>query len=526
MAFMYSVNREKISLTPSPDDIAVRFTAPEAARTAVAAFSAAHAVEEAAVPAYRSIVLLRDAGAAAMPFSAVRSALPAAEAGRAERSYPVYREDSSGLRLVATEEITVRFRTGVTAAQRNRALRDLNLTVRHASEFVPQQFLVTPAGPGGEWPTLDLANALSERADLVEWAAPNFLSEYQKTLLPNDPLLQDQWYLKNTGRNGALPGEDVDADLAWEITPGGSPDVVIAIIDDGVDIDHPDLKANIWVNPTVDAPDRHGRNFFDGSSDPRPRSFRDPWNDVRINDIHGTPCAGIAAAVGENGEGGVGIAYRCRILPVKIFGAPLIAAMEDVANAVRYAGRHAHVISCSWYTASHPDLESAIGDVVQTGRGGKGCPLFCATGNDHRNSIQFPASHPQTIAVGASNDQGKRSRYSNYGPGIDVVAPSEDEGRNGVTTTDISQPDRGYSLATAYVPNFSGTSAATPLAAGIAALMLSVNPNLTWAEVRDLLRSTAEKIDQQGGTYRDGYSLHYGYGRVNAHQAVLAAQAA
>jgi len=128
--------------------------------------------------------------------------------------------------------------------------------------------------------------------------------------------------------------------------------------------------------------------------------------------------------------------------------------------------------------------------------------------------------------VGASNDQGKRARYSNYGQGIDLVAPSSDFGRGGITTTDLSLPDRGYSLESAYMGNFEGTSAAAPLVAGVAALMLSVNPELAWAAVRDLLRSSSEKIDLQGRTYQDGYSLQYGHGRVNANQAVLTAQQA
>jgi subtilisin family serine protease len=168
-----------------------------------------------------------------------------------------------------------------------------------------------------------------------------------------------------------------------------------------------------------------------------------------------------------------------------------------------------------------PDLESAISDVVQTGRGGKGCLIFCATGNDYRNQVPFPARLDQALAIGASNDQGKRCAYSNFGPGIDLVAPSSDDGRAGITTTDLSRRSRGFSLNTAYTDDFGGISSATPLAAGSAALVLSKNPALSWAQVRDILRNSADKIDLAGANYNaQGFSLEYGYGRVNAHKAV------
>jgi subtilisin family serine protease len=323
-----------------------------------------------------------------------------------------------------------------------------------------------------------------------------------------------------------VAGEDVKAFLAWDITPGGSPTIVIAIVDDGVDMDHPDLRDNIWINPDTNAPDRNGRNFYDDDYNPRPRYFHPPYDQLEGNDSHGTPCAGVAAAA-SNRRGGVGIAYQCKILPVKIFGADALAPNDRVADAIRYAGRHAQVISCSWSGPLNPDLESAISDVAREGRDGKGCLVFCATGNGYQTTISFPARHPLAFGVGASNDQGRRSQYSNYGEGIQFVAPSSDRdsGRPGITTTDVSLRKRGFNPRSAYTRDFGGTSSATPLAAGIAALVLSVNPALTRAQVRDILRATAEKIDAQDGNYQDGYSLQYGYGRLNAYEAVKRAQA-
>lgn len=166
--------------------------------------------------------------------------------------------------------------------------------------------------------------------------------------------------------------------------------------------------------------------------------------------------------------------------------------------------------------------------MAASGRDGLGTLVFVATGNDYASSIAFPARSDAAIAIGASNDRGRRSRYSNYGAGIDFVAPSSDPdaARAGITTTDVSYPNRGYNLTGAYADDFGGTSSATPLAAGIGALVLSVRPTLTRDEVIAILRDTAEKIDPAGGGYQNGFSRQYGYGRLNAHAAVLRAQSA
>jgi len=529
MAFIYSAAGKKIEITLSTDDIGVRFedatVAASAVRAARTALTGTQTLHETSPRGYGRVLLLHETGAVRTAFATVRNALPASHTRSVRRTLPVYIEPESGLRLVTTREITVRFRPKATEGQQAKLLMSLNLTKARANEFASYQYVVIPTTPVDESVTLDLANTLSEQDDLVEYAAPNFVSEHRKSAATNDRLLSSQWHLNNPGINDALAGEDVDAFLAWDITPGGSRDVVIAIVDDGVDLNHLDLRDNIWVNPSPNAPDRNGRNFYDDDYDPRPRYFHAPYDQLEGNDSHGTPCAGVAAAVGDNRRGVAGIAYHCKILPVKIFGADALAPNDRVADAVRYAGQHAQVISCSWSGPWNTDLESAINDVAQTGRGGKGCLVFCATGNDSRASIAFPAQHPLAFGVGASNDQGRRSQYSNYGRGIEFVASSSDGGRAGITTTDVSLRNRGFNLRRAYTSDFGGTSSATPLAAGIAALVLSVNPSLTRLQVRDLLRATAEKIDARGGNYRDGYSLQYGYGRVNAYQAVRHAQA-
>ena len=157
------------------------------------------------------------------------------------------------------------------------------------------------------------------------------------------------------------------------------------------------------------------------------------------------------------------------------------------------------------------------------GRGGRGSVVCAATGNEYLRRIGFPSSNEFVVAVGACNDRGVRSAYSNYGKGLDLVAPSDDDRRQGITTTDVSLRRKGYSPGP-YCDDFGGTSSATPLVAGIAALVLSANTSLKWDEVRDILTSTAEKIDGTKGRYKNGYSLQYGFGRVNADAAVSSAQ--
>jgi subtilisin family serine protease len=535
MPFMYSARGGKVQLDVSPNDIAVRFRGETGPATAKAAFrgvarSAARAktsAPESMPRQYDRFMLIHDTNAAAAPVATVVNALPRAHAARASRTLPVFKERESGLRFVATDEIVVRLRPRSKPARLRKLLVQHELILRRRSEFGPGQFIVAlPADRPSGSRTLDLANALAEADDVLEFAAPNFLAETRKYQIPNDPLLGDQWHLINSGANGGLAGEDVDAAAAWALTPGGVASIVIAIIDDGVELKHPDLRANIWTNPNRKARDKHGRDFFDESDpyNPEPRVFNPPFDDTDRNDIHGTPCAGVAAAVGANGKGVCGIAYQCKILPVKILGGPGIAPVDRIADAIRYAGKKADVLSCSWGVARHPDIETAIDDVVSTGRGGKGCPIFVATGNDSAQAIGFPSSHPEVFAVGASNDRGRRSSYSNYGKGIAFVAPSSDDVRQGITTTDLSKRNRGYRSGSAYTDDFGGTSSATPLAAGIAGLVLSVNPGLGYKQVGALMKATAEKIGGSGAGYgSSGHSLRYGYGRVNAHGAVQAA---
>ena len=272
--------------------------------------------------------------------------------------------------------------------------------------------------------------------------------------------------------------------------------------------------------------DRHGRNFADDGdpNNPRPKVFNKPFDDTAINDIHGTACAGVAAAVGNNKRGVAGIAWNCRLMAVKIMAGPALAPHDRIADAIRYAATHADVLSCSWAVPPSPDIESALEYAATRGRGGRGSVVCVAAGNEHAARIGFPARDDNAIAVGACNDRGKHSAYSNRGKELAIVAPSDDDDsrRQGITTTDVSLRSKGYSTR-AYCDDFGGTSSATPLVAGVAALVLSANSSLRCDQVRDILTSTADKIDRAKGGYRSGHSSKYGFGRVSAQEAVTQA---
>ena len=233
----------------------------------------------------------------------------------------------------------------------------------------------------------------------------------------------------------------------------------------------------------------------------------------------------MVAAAGING-GATGVAPGCKILAVKIFHADKLAQDERIADAIRYASLHADVLSCSWYGSLSNDVEMALVDSRELGRGGKGSVLVFASGNDSA-AIRFPAYHAEALAIGASTDKAGFAAYSNFGPQQCVVGPSSG-GVRGIFTTDDSTPNRGFNPGDVakggadglHTNNFSGTSAATPQVAGTAALMLSVNPKLDRDEVQSIIQSTAEKIGPATGYNANGHSSRFGYGRLNAAAAV------
>jgi hypothetical protein len=369
--------------------------------------------------------------------------------------------------------------------------------------------------------TLSMANLYQEQGIAIS-AAPNFVritkvmpeensfGRYYEPFAPtNDDFYTDQWYLNNIQQygSGMVFDADIDAPEAWDYATGSS-SVIIAIIDEGVDLVHEDLMTKLI--PGYDA--------TGGGSAGGPQG----------NDAHGTAAAGIAAAIGNNTIGVAGICRSCQIMPIRVaygYNNSWITSDSWLANGIAFAYQNgAHVLNNSWGGGLPSTvITNAINNAQASGRGGKGSVVVFAAGNDNSSTVSYPASLSSVIAVGASNmcDQRKTNTNdfcngyeswwgSNYGTALDISAPGV-----WIRTTDIMGA-AGYASGN-YEEFFNGTSAAAPIVSGVAGLILSVNPDLTAAQVQAILQNTADDVN--GG----GWDIYMGYGRVNAYSAVQAA---
>lgn len=329
--------------------------------------------------------------------------------------------------------------------------------------------------------------------------------------VPDDPLFARQWPLDNTGQGGRVVGADVGATNAWRYTRG-SPDVVIAVLDDGVQLDHPDLTPNLLdrgLDFTMSPPG--------GDGGPRDNGDR-----------HGTSVAGIAAARGDNGIGISGMCPRCSILPLRVHK----SSNDATAAAFRYAVEQgASIIVNSWGYAlpmlpgADDPVQDAIDDAARNGRDGRGALVVFGVTNEPVDNCAGPtadiASLDSVVAVGVS-DHNDRVGGAGFGDCLDLVAPSKPRDR---TTIGVATTDRTGLAGHApgdYDARFGGTSAAAPLVAGIAGLLLSLNPELARADLQRILEHTADKIDPDAADYdARGFSRRAGFGRVNAARALV-----
>ena len=411
--------------------------------------------------------------------------------------------DPDGNILVLTDDILIGFEDKAGESEREAVVDRIGGTV---VERKPRYWKVRISDPQDDAPLERAAEVTAD--DAVRYAEPDALQAATPQQAPDtEPRFTAQWTLHNTGQGGGTVGADVDALGAWALTTG-SPKVRVVVHDTGVDITHPDLAANIGP----------GRDFDDGDDDATPNPGGHPAP-------HGTACAGIVAA-DANGQGVSGIAPGCEIIPLKAAGAHPFSVWADTFE---WAAENGDIISCSWTITPNNTLSDAIRAAVKSG-----VTVFCAAGNNGTSSVSYPASLAETIAVGASTNLDVRAAYSQFGAGLDFVAPSSG-GTRRVETTDV-QGTNGYNIASgaagdycnaADTTGFGGTSAATPLAAGVAALMLSRDRGLSPARIRTILRTTADKIDAANAGYDvNGVSTQYGYGRVNAAEAVHSARSA
>ena len=448
-------------------------------------------------------------------------------------------------RYYLTDKLIVNFKADVSASRIEEILEKHGLTFyRQYGGGEVKSFLFTVTKSAGKNP-IKVCNDLIEYPE-VEYAEPNLINRFLTSYEPTDDLFRKQWHLQSENGIELVSEADVSATQAWDITRG-SRDIVVAVIDDGFDISHPDLSDKL-VGP---------KDFVDGDNQPFPTRSR--------GEFHGTPCAGVAIG-SENGTGIVGVAPNCSFMPIRFDLAADDNLLWDIFD---YTGKRADVISCSWgpvpvYAPLSSLLYNKFREISETGGPrGNGSLICFAAGNfnaplndpdnesfewrhpsygimnTNRAILNGNAAHPNILAVSASNSQNIKSAYSNWGDEISVAAPSDNwhpidpqqrmPGR-GIWTTDNENAGLGFTSNSRYTGNFGGTSSATPLAAGIAALIRSVNPNLSAMEVKAILQETTDKIEDGNpdpvlgnrfGSYdQSGHSKWFGFGKVNALKAV------
>ncbi|MDT4329164.1 S8 family serine peptidase [Methylomonas sp. MED-D] len=430
--------------------------------------------------------------------------------------------------VLYTENLFVKFVDSADPDDCSALLTGLGLRIKEQVSYATNAYFVGAVEGTGQ-KVFDIADELLQRDD-VEYCHPELIRpRTRKSIFPQ------QWHLKKTEVNGVGIDAHANVEAAHAVTLGDG--VTIALIDDGVDIDHPEFSGT----GKVVAP----RDVTSKTGDPRPK-------DKGFPDDHGTACAGVACANGTLGASGV--APNARLMPIRL--ASGLGSIEE-ANAFKWAADHgADVISCSWGPAdgewwnlgdpAHQQItrlpastKLAIDYAVTNGRGGKGCVILFAAGNGNESvDNDGYASYDKLMAVAACNDQGKRSVYSDFGNAVWCAFPSSDLGlaqlnhpeplTPGIWTTDrLGQ--KGYNAGSvadgdndgSFTNSFGGTSSACPGAAGVAALVLAVNPNLKWFEVKELFKRACDRIDPQQGNYdANGHSPKYGYGRLNALTAV------
>jgi thermitase len=343
-------------------------------------------------------------------------------------------------------------------------------------------------------PKIELENSvikLLEQNSAVEYIEPNYIYRISKT--PTDPMFGKLWGLSNVGQSDrgiGTAGIDIDAEKAWDITQG-SDQTVVAVIDTGIDYNHPDLKENIWTNqkelngkPGVDddgngyIDDIHGFAFVD-----KPVPTTNPMDD----NGHGTHCAGTIGARGNNGIGVVGVSWNVKMMALKFLGADGSGTLEGAIKAIDYARTNgAKILSNSWGGGGE---SQALREAILSANSA-GALFIAAAGNDGANidnNPHYPASYdvPNMLAVAAIDNNGRLASFSNYGkrathvaaPGVNVFS----------SYIKASAADTGYQT-------LSGTSMATPHVSGVVALLLSKEPNLTNLQLKERIISSSRKM--------------------------------
>jgi subtilisin family serine protease len=426
--------------------------------------------------------------------------IPAAEKKRATTTTDIALAES---RLKGQAEILVKFKPGVSQEAIDALTSRFNDRVEDRIENAPGWESIDDQDDVD--PNLAVAQYLAQPE--VEYAEPNYaieLDAFESALPPihpSDPRFEDQWALANSGQRGGKQGADISAMHAW-MTTTGSDKVVVAVLDSGVDYTHEDLAPNMWKRPASIAPyqddqlgtieDEDGYNAIDNAGDPMDENG------------HGTHCAGIIGAEGGNNVGITGVNWKVRIMPLKFMNAGGFGTTKDAIEAINYvidrkkAGVNVRIISASW---GGTQRSRALQEVIQ--KAYENDILFvAAAGNSSVNndrSPHYPSSYPNVLSVAALDRHDQLAKFSNWGvKSVAVAAPG----------VDILSTWLGNSYE-----EKSGTSMATPVVSGIAALIVAENPRISVDQLKKRLLASTDPIVALKGKTATG-------GRVNAAKAL------
>ena len=400
-------------------------------------------------------------------------------------------------------EVMVKFKPGVSEEAIERITQGLHDQVEDEIEAVPGLDAID------DLDDVDAETVASEYRKLpeVEYAEAVFEIEADdfapSPVTPSDPQFSAQWALLNDGSRGGTKGADISATYAWTVTTG-SDKVVVAVLDSGVDYTHTDLASNIWIRPNnVPAyedrelgtiQDFHGFNAVDDSADPMD------------DNGHGTHCAGIIGAEGGNDIGIAGVNWKVQIMPLKFMNKSGYGTTKAAIEAINYvidrkkAGVNVRVISASWGSTQK---SRALEDVIRKA-GEAGILFVAASGNASTNndrSPHYPSSYnlPNVISVAALDRNDQLATFSNYGvKSVAIAAPGVD-----ILSTWLGDE----------YEEKSGTSMATPVISGVAALIVAHNPNISVDQLREKILASVDPLDSLKGKVATG-------GRINAAKAL------
>ncbi|MBL0388782.1 peptidase S8 [Tumebacillus sp. ITR2] len=377
--------------------------------------------------------------------------------------------------LTVPDEILVRFNRTLTQAELQQMSTDINGSLVKTTLRNGYIFRSTKKSPADMIAYFKSKGAVIAEPHMHAHKNDEGSSSATKTSGTSDRVVEqpnDTFYSSNQWN---LPL--IKADKAWQLSTG-DPDVVIAVVDTGVDLNHPDLQGKLVA----------GRNIIAGTDQPQD------------DNGHGTHCAGIIAARTNNLEGIAGVNWNSKIMPVKAMNADGSGSVADIADGIAWAADHgADVINLSLGDYEDSDyLHEAIKYAYE-----KGIVVTAAMGNDGTGEASYPAAYPEVIGVAANDETNETATFSNYGAHCSVSAPG--------VSIPSTYPDKRYVA-------LSGTSMASPHVAGVAGLLKSINKNLKPSDIRDILQKTADDLGPEG---KDDY---YGYGEVNVSRAMQAAK--